>query len=345
MARGTGAAVLLVGLMLLVGVKVTWAQGVIAACDEAALRDALANATDGDTLRFACDGTISITEPYTINADVSLDADGHDVILDGGNLIRIFTIDRRATVTINGVTMQRASATSGGSAIHNLGTLTVTDSRFIRNVHAIANFGVLRVERAVFDDNFGVGIYNSGQLVVTGSTFTANAHGIDNASGILTVANSTFYANVFNRQNGIGAGLANSGTATVINCTFVDNRAELGGGGVATHRGGTVTLINTLIVGEDETGTCRGGMIDGGGNLQYPGTACGANIPSVDPLLAEEVGADGLSVFVPGAESAALNAGDVDACGLDPVNGFDQRGAFRFTEVSARCDSGAVERH
>ena len=55
------------------------------------LQDAISHATDGDTITFACSGTITLTSTLTIKrkgqtaGNLTLDGSGESVILDGGN--------------------------------------------------------------------------------------------------------------------------------------------------------------------------------------------------------------------------------------------------------------------
>lgn len=313
-------------------------------CTEQALDNALDRAQDGDVLVFNCSGTITLTSTQVIRRSVTLDASGYDVTIDGGNAVRSFHIMPEATVVIQGLNFTRGSAESGGSAINNQGNLTLVNSTLRENVHAVANFGTMIVRDSTFADNNGVGIYNSGDLLVQGSTFTGNTHGIDNASGVVTVANSTFAHNHFLLRQGIGAGIANSGTVTVINSTFYSNTAPAGGGAVGTHRGGQVTLINSILANSGASGNCFGPMIDGGGNLQFPDSSCGDSIPVADPLLHELADNGGRTLTLALSEdSPAIGAADAESCAGEAVGGVDQRGAARFSDDDDACDIGAFE--
>src|SRR5207237_531644 len=142
----------------------------------------------------------------------------------------------------------------------------------------IENYGTLRVARSTFSGNQDAGISNHrGVLDVVESMFSENIHAIVNWRGTVTISGSTFAGNR-------GDGIYNGGTLSVRTSTFYANVASLGGA-IATHKGGTVTLYNTIVVGSDETGTCTGPMFDGGSNLQFPGKACGVGILTADPRL------------------------------------------------------------
>lgn len=316
----------------------------ISECTEAQLDLALAQAQDGDVITFDCSGTIILTSTKVISQSIRLDASDRDVILDANDEVRAFHIPSEVSVTIDNITVTGGRAESGGSAINNQGDLTLIDSTLRENVHALANFGTVIAQGSTFADNNGVGIYNSGELLVRGSTFIGNTHGIDNASGILTVVNSTFVDNQFTLQQGIGAGIANSGTVTVVNSTFSGNTAPAGGGAIGTHRGGTVTLINTILANSGDSGNCFGGMIDGGSNLQFPDSSCGDSIPLADPQLLDlgDYGGTTLTMTLSN-DSPAIGSADAETCLGELVANIDQLGETRIAGSDDTCDIGAVE--
>lgn len=251
----------------------------ISECTETALDQALVAAVDGDRLVFTCAGTIPMTTTKVISADITITAAPHTVTFDGEERGRILFIEEGAEVSIRGVDFVRGNAESGGSAINSNGVLTLTDSRLAGNVHALANFGTLTLERVTFVGNRGAALYNSGLAYVRDSTFTGNRRGVDNASGDLFVQNSVFSGNVATERGGMGAGIANSGSVVIIGSTFYENYAPAGGSAVGTHRGGEVVLAHSLLLGSADSASCFGGMIDGGGNVQSPGTSCGELVP------------------------------------------------------------------
>jgi pectin methylesterase-like acyl-CoA thioesterase len=98
---------------------------------------------------------------------------------------------------------------------------------------------------------------------------------------------------------------------------------------------GTLTIRNT-IVANGPGANCTGGVTDGGNNLQFPGTSCGATVPVVDPLLGPLQNNGGpTSTRALLQDSPALDAGN--NCAL-----VDQRGVPR--PQGSACDIGAYER-
>jgi fibronectin-binding autotransporter adhesin len=333
-------------------------------CTESQLDRALSGAGDGDTVRFGCSATITVTATKLLLKRIIIDGSGQSVTISNAGTIPVFRIDVVATVTITHLTVTHSRAESSG-AIDNRGTLavidtdffdterglyngrgamlTVTGSAFANNNIGIVNFGAATVTASTFTGNRRDGLYNRGKLMVLGCTFTGDSHGIDNDHGSLVVANSTFAGNRAPQPAGHGGGIANSGPSTVINSTFTGNQAPGGGSAIFTHEGGVVTLQNTIVAG-GASGNCLGPIIDGGHNLQFPGTSCGNRIPSVDPgvlPLADNGGPTQTAALSP--ESPAIGAGDPTVCLASPVDNVDQRGAPRIAGGETRCDIGAFE--
>ena len=189
------------------------------------------------------------------------------------------------------------------------------------------------------------GIYNYGTLNVSSSTFSGNSAGayygasgggIENAGGTLTVSNSTFSGNSATSSDLVesaGGGISNGGTLTVTNSSFSGNTASQGGG---FWNSGTATFKNTIVANNRPGGNCRGAtIIDGGGNLSYPGTACpGINAnPMLGPLQNNGGPTETMAL---GPGSAAIDAGNDAICAADPVNNLDQRGVTRPHRIALR---------
>ena len=262
--------------------------------------------------------------------------------------------------TINDSQFISNDASAGGAILVNNvsspGTFTINRSTFDSNVGgAISSFGGnYIINQSLFTNNTaingGAGIDNSGDLLVVGSLFTGNnfygtGHGgsgggaIRNSSGNVTVANTTFTANA------VGTVFQNLGSAVnLVNDTIAGNTDSVGVGVLSNYTmGGTFTLANT-IVANNSLPPCANlfPFIDGGHNIQYPGTSCGATIISVDPKLGALANNGGLTqtiALLPG--SPAIDAGDNAICAASPVSNVDQRGVAR--PFGAQCDIGAYE--
>jgi len=251
------------------------------------------------------------------------------------------------TLTVTNSTFSGNSAAIGGG-IGSDGTLTVTNSTFSDNPAAgnsgggiySSTTGSLAVTDSTFSGNsaaIGGGIRSDGTLTVTNSTFSENiaSHsggGIYNGSGTLTVTNSTFSGN----SSANGGGIRSVGTLTVTNSTFSENSGT--GGGIENVSPGTATLRNT-IVANSFGANCSGGITDGGGNLQHPGTTCGALITSADPKLdpLQDNGGPTETMALQGLSPA------IDNAVLANCPATDQRGVSRPQPALGDCDIGAFE--
>lgn len=99
-------------------------------CDVVSIRQAIA---EGGELGFACDGSIVLTEPFQIDRSVTLDANGHSVILDGAGQTRVFNISKSGSLTLKGLRITRGNATEGGAILINGGALHLVNCTFETN--------------------------------------------------------------------------------------------------------------------------------------------------------------------------------------------------------------------
>ena len=236
------------------------------------------------------------------------------------------------TMTAERVTVEENRAYSGGG-IYNGGTLVLRFSHLKSNT-ATGNFGggiahfnqtssasQLEINNSALDNN--VSLQSGGGLFVSGALVSFQATNV-------TVAHNTATT-----QGGGGLFVASS-NATLTNVTFNANISVATAGNSIENSStapGTITLKNTLVVG----GSCAGAIGDGGGNLQYPDTSCGATIATANPELGLFGYNGGLTPTYPiGENGPAHNAARNAAC---PAS--DQRGVLRPQFDS--CDIGAFE--
>jgi predicted outer membrane repeat protein len=289
---------------------------------------------------------------FTVNLAVSFSLKG--LTLTGGKTGGTEAggaINNNGTLSLTKVTISNSSANEGG-AINNLGTLNISTSTFSGNSAAnsggaIINGGILTITDSTFSGNSAA---NSGgaidhmtdNLVITGSTFSDNTAGAVGGAilndGVAHVTNTTFSANAAAPTNGgKGGAIYNAWQIVFSHVTFANNTANQGGG-LYLDLGTGTTLENSLIANSPNGQNCTGVInIIRGGNLQWPGTSCGATILSQDPklgALADNGGPTRTHLLQTG--SAAIDLGQFSLC-----VGKDQRGNPR--PVGPSCDSGAVE--
>ncbi len=241
------------------------------------LRQALANAGNGDTIDASgLTGTITLlTGELEVTHSVNILGSGPAHLIVNGNYPnttnRVFHINRGLTVNISGLTIENGSVSGcvGGGGIYNdHSTLAVTNCLFTGNSAQVAG-------GAIYND--GSDLNNSSILTVSGSSFAGNSAGfggaIHNYSWIstncgancqaggnasATVIDSSFLDNSAGTGGAIGAmagGFASGGLSLVVtNCTFRNNSAVRAG---AIH----------FEPGNDFGGDCSGGVV---GNYATP---------------------------------------------------------------------------
>jgi large repetitive protein len=292
---------------------------------------------------------------------------------NGGGLFNSSTISVDAT-TITG----NAAGPSGGNGggVYNSSTATITNGTIATNTTAGGGNGggvydsdtltlTLTPVTSNSADGDGGGIYDNGLLAtLTNVTVGGNSAGAaGNGGGLFTsgvaivVSGTTFSGNsaggnggaIYN--NGLGGTLTNvtvsgntSPTAVVYNfgdtLNFVDSTiASNTGGGIQTldGAGATTTLANTIVANNGTN--CTGATTNSGTNLQFPGSTCGAGIPTADPLLQPLANNGGPTMTM--ALTAGSPAIDAGTTGCPPTPATDQRGIARPQGLG--CDVGAFE--
>jgi CSLREA domain-containing protein len=318
-------------------------------------------------------GDLDIVGDLTING-----AGSTTTIVDGGSVDRVFHIVSVFTVTFNDLQIFNGDLASGnGGGLLNEGTATLNNCVVGENSvpggdgGGLYNNDVMTISGSVIAENSasngdGGGIYDNGtSITITNTTIAANlAPGGDGAgmyfNGVTaTISQSAIFGN--SASGGDGGGIyVNGVTLTLTNCTLNANDAFDGGGifnigntanliavtiagNSATNTGGGIEASSTpqltgTIVANNTGGNCNGAVTDGGTNLQFPGTTCGASILSADPLLGPLADNGGPTLTMAlGVGSPAINA-NTESCPPPPI---DQRGIAR--PQGPACDIGAFE--
>src|SRR5262245_24791850 len=209
------------------------------------LRQALANAVDGDTINFnsSLNGqTLTLTSgELLVNKSVAISGPGANTLaVDANHASRVFYIAADQDVTISGLTIINGLAPNylGGGIYNDHATLTLSSCTISGN--------------SAFQ-GAGGGVYNDqGTLTVSNSTLSGNScwlgGGSSNNCGVVgnataTITNSTLSGN----SASAGGGIYNQAVLTVSNSTFSSNSAEYSGGGI--YNGGfNSSAIATLAI-------------------------------------------------------------------------------------------------
>jgi hypothetical protein len=323
------------------------AAGVVANCDEASLRAAMAG---GGAVTFACDGTITLTTTIFITNNTVLDGTGRLITLSGGGAVRALYVQPNVNFTLSHLTIANGAATNSesGAGLYNMGNTSIINCTFSNNALFAASFP---------PPGFGGAIrHDGGTLTVNGSTFVNNrcesshsAIGVNSLFGSstgFTITNCTFSGN----SNGYATGAALGGFRPIstpywiVNCTLVSN---INGGiafGSDNSSDKTATVVNTIVAhsigGSNFYGNGFNKLVDGGHNISSDASAVLTNSTSLkntDPLvgpLTDNGGPTrtiGLLYGSPATDAAS------DAVGPRT----DQRGVARPT--LAHSDIGAFE--
>src|SRR6266478_1465617 len=171
--------------------------GTVTSYTEAALRTAL---TGGGTVKFACNGTITLTSPIIISAaDTVLDGTGHTVTISGNNAVQLFNVDYYTLSLVN-LTLANGRSDNGG-AIYNSGFVIASNCTLTGN-NAVGGNG------------------SGGSNGSDGGSFGGN--------GTAGSAGTT----------GNGGAIYNSGYKLSLSfCTFQNNKATGGNGGAGGNGG------------------------------------------------------------------------------------------------------------
>lgn len=283
--------------------------------NDSQLQDFINRATDGDTITFACSGTIILTSTLTIKSkgqsggNLTLDGNGESVILDGGNSVRVLLVDGMHLI-LKGLTLAngKTDESGGGLFISRNGEATIDNSLFCGNTA-----------------KHGGGIFNNG--------------------GKMTITNCTIAGNT---ASAWGGGLYNNfgGEATISFSTFVNNTASVAGGLTTGHpplRLSAVILANnTAKFSKWQNGSDL--MNSQGFNIES-GIDCNFSIQptdhqNTDPLLDPT----GLQNNGGPTQTIALQSGS-PAIGAVPIQmcpPIDQRGYLRPAGISSG-DIGAYQ--
>jgi hypothetical protein len=312
------------------------------------LRQALADAHDGDTINFAVTGAISLTSgELLITRSVTISGPGANVLAimrePNAASFRIFHVTPNHTVTIEGLAVINGSILNGfgGGILNQESTLTINGCAVSGN----SALGQQGLGGGIFSNGSGGGGFAS--LTITDSALSGNvatnggAIFNDGASGmaILTINNSTLSSNS-------SAGIFSDGTAiiTIKNSTLSDNTVVS-----ISILAGSLSIGNTILkaaasginlnIGKPATVTSDGYNVSsdyGGGFLTGPGDQLNTE-PMLGPLQ-NNGGPTFTHELLKG--SPAIDAGDPK---FTPPPYYDQRGPVFWRVRNDRIDVGSFE--
>ena len=231
--------------------------------------------------------TVTVSKAITIRGVTGVP---EDVVVDGTNTWRCFTITAAATLRDLTITHGTNSATGGGVSIAGG---TVLNCRVVQNNCKTRGGGIIMTAAGTIQDCV---------IVSNRSIYPASTDGW--GGGVLAEANNstilgcTFQDNVSSRSGG-GLYLA-SGFSTVSNCTFLRNVAGILGAG---YSGGGISLVTGLVTG------CS--FVQNGTNTAGNGGGIAATVATVIncSFVSNTVANGGVGIYM-------SSTGVVDNCGF-----------------------------
>ena len=329
-------------------------------CDHTTITAAIAAASAGDTITVQAgtytEADITVNKNLTITGAAASTTIVQAHATQGSAADGVFEINSGVTATLENLTI-RHGQTAGGGGIANFGTLTLNNSVVQHNSVPVGTGG-------------GINVQPSATLTINNSTVSNNTVSGEGGGGIVvlgvaTVNNSTISGNT---TIGMGGGIqvdGSSASLTLNNSTVTGNTGD--GGGIRVLSG-SVTIKNSIIIGNvDNNGTgeedCSGTITSQGYNLVGSGTGCPSSgtgdLTTSNPAnelsatLADNGGPTPTHALLPG--SAAIDAGHTTnggtaSGGCVAIDGStiasDQRNAPRAQGTDnggASCDIGAYE--
>jgi hypothetical protein len=232
------------------------ADDVVTACDQQSLEAAIAI---GGLILLECDGTILLTNTISIADDITLDATGHNVTIaspGGTNGVRLFQVEEFWTLTLLNLKLADGVSTNGGAVfVATDATLTAMNCSFSNNLAQGA------------DGLIGIGSSTNSSGKTGGDGRNGKAGGAAAGGAVYSLGFASFTECVFLTNSAVGGfggdgghggrgqfsggdggdagrggaawggAIFNGGEMTINACSFQDNKALGGFGGLGGRPG------------------------------------------------------------------------------------------------------------
>ncbi|WP_035612531.1 choice-of-anchor Q domain-containing protein [Haloferula sp. BvORR071] len=236
------------------------------------LREAIATAADGDTIKITATGSLGLQSPLVLSRPVTVNGPGISSLKvrrgEGAPRCGIFEVYATGSVTLRGMTLTDGDNPDAGGAIHRKSTspLLVEDCLFIANkadgsggAMWLTGGGTVTIRRCTLQENkstraWGGGVYLAGgKLEVSESSFTGGSAAI----------------------YGGGLHLATGGMVDITNCTFSGNTAARAGGALSCESNSWATILSSTMTLNDRDAIYNAGAKVSIGNSIISGNTNG----------------------------------------------------------------------
>ena len=283
------------------------AGGVVTNCTEAALRAAMAG---GETVTFACDGTITLGAPITVATDTLIDGAGHQVALSGNGYASVFHVNTGTQLTVANLTITDGRGVWGGAISNDGGSLTLVGVKFQNNVATNAEW--IPFYGAYSEGGVGGAIYNLGTLNATNCAFIGNVARQRETPDSINLGDpyADLWVSLYVFTPCRGGAIYSSGVLNLTGCSFEGNGAFAAPG---------YTLISGfgVAVGATEGRTAAGGAIHSSMPLTLSSctfsnnVACSSRAIDASSFLINEPFPPAAGLNATAAFGGAVNAGSV----------------------------------
>jgi hypothetical protein len=276
-------------------------------------------------VQFGCSGTILLASPIEITDDTTLEANGQQVVISGGNSVRIFVVAPGAKLTLRGLSLangrvigpEGAAGMAGGSA---------------EGAAILSNGGNVLLEDCILRENFvkagkggPEGPFDFENTLYPGAGGIARGAAIHNgAGGVLILVGCSLVSN----QAIAGDG----GTASVTK----NGRGGVGQGGAISSDSGSVALTNCVFYGNSVLGGTYG--TSSFSNQERGGDGMGGAVFIAEGYLAIESGAFTNNVAKAGVDNPSPY--DVAAVGAGGAI-YVQNGSFQIKGANFVANSAS----
>jgi hypothetical protein len=232
------------------------------------------------------------------------------------------------TLTIEGSTLSRNSATRGGGVYLTSGKLIVTDSTVNDNTasHVFASGGGIYIDGgSIFTPASTATIANS---TISGNASVGSGGGILSFGSALAVTGSTISGN--SALRGAGIYTSTDGTTTVLHCTISGNLARDDGAGIFKNFVGSLSVSHSTIT-LNEANSMGGGVFVADGsatldhtivaeNFAHPGRDLSGLFGAVVTARFSLIGSNANSPLVPAPVGSPDANGNIIGSGEFPID-------------------------